>query len=58
MTEKPKKNCKEQVQKLEALAAVHTHKINILTSRVALLEIGMKTLGDEIIELLKKKEAP
>ena len=46
MTEK--KNCKEKVQKLEALAAVHVHQIKILTSRVTLLEIGMKALGERI----------
>lgn len=43
----------ERVQQLEALAAVHMHKINILTSRVVLLEMGMKALGAQI-----KKEGP
>lgn len=53
MTEKKNRKIEEQVQKLEALAAVHMHKINILTSRVALLEMGMKALGEQI-----KMEAP
>ena len=55
MSEKKKeKECMKRVKKLEALAAVHVHQINILTSRVALLEMGLKALGAQI----KMKEEP
>ena len=57
MTEK-NKDCKNRLKNLEALSAVHVHQINILTSRVALLEMGMKALGQQKVMIVKqdKKE--
>ena len=48
----------KRIQNLEALSAVHVHQINILTSRVALLEMGMKALGQQKVMIVKqdKKE--
>jgi len=34
-----------RIKNLESLVTVQTHKINILTSRLALVEMGLKALG-------------
>lgn len=49
----------KRVKILEAINAVQVHKINILTSRIALLEIGMKAIMAEFKMKIvtSKKEA-
>ena len=56
MTEKIEK-IDERLLNLEAINTVQVHKINILTSRLALVEIGLKAVMAEFKMKIAKSEA-